>query len=422
MTTMPPPVTLDRAASGRATPAPDFAVAFAAPGTLERLAALLGEQGKLTPLAGSAEVCETALAAGRHALVFLDFSGEQAAQSARLARQLTVSRPEQLVIAVGLAVQADSVLAALRAGASDFIDLEGEAGEAQTIVRRALATRPPSSAAHSGSVRGRVVAVLGARGGVGTTSTALNFGWLAQRALGAQGQAMLLDFGMPVADGALYVNQKKEYDLLEAVHNMHRFDPTYIGSAFARTDNGLTLLPLPGTPQRLREVAYDDALSLLARLRSHFQTQVVDLGGLADLDFVAAVARNADEVLLVCDPSAGAIVSARTLLQGLGERGLILHGVQLLLNKHDEALLLSVGDVAERLGIQPLAALPHRHPALTQAINDGRPLAQSQPKDPWVRALEAVVTRLAPAPAGAGAASAPAGAGWGSKLRGLMKR
>lgn len=383
---MPPELSAVRGASG---PLPELALVFAQAGTLEKLSPLVANLGRLVPVAGGVPECAGILAAGKPRLVFLDFSPSQASRSAALAKQLADSQPQLALVAVGNSAIADSVLAALRSGVRDFVDLDNGDGDAGAIIRRALSS-------HDGAItatpvaRGRMVAVLGARVGVGASSTAINLAWLTQRAYGGDGRTLLLDFGIPVADASLYLNQKKEFDLLQAINSMSRIDETFIASAFARHSSGFTLLPMPSQPERMREISYDDALGVLNLMRGFFPTVLADLGGCTDLDFVAAMVRQADEVVLVCDPSAGAIVSARTLVGGLAERGVIISKLQLLLSKHDEALALTAADVAKRLGVQPLAELPMRHVPMLQASNQGKALAEVAPNDPYVAALDAV--------------------------------
>ncbi len=392
MTYIPPELTTRAHSPNEALP--EFALVFAQPGTAEILFAAVASMGNLTPLAGGVDDCTRALASGTCRLVFLDFSLSQIGKSTSLAKQLASTRPDLALVAVGNSAVADSVLSALRAGVRDFIDLGSAQLEASSIVQKALASGHVQITAASQVVRGKLLVVLGARAGVGTSCAAINLALLAQRAHGADGKTLLLDFGIPVADASLYLGQKKEFDLLQAINSLNRIDETFIASAFARHSSGFGLLPMPSQAERMREIAYSDALSLLDLMRGFFPLQIADLGGCSDPDFVAAMVRNADEVLLVSDPSVGAIVSARTLVQALAERGAIIKKIKLLLSKHEAALALTVVDVAKRLGIQPLVELPQCHVPMLQAINQGRALGEIAPADAYTQALAAVWQHL----------------------------
>ncbi len=390
MSTMPPDLTADRGSVGSL---PEFALAFAQAGTAEKLSLVTAHLGRLLPVDGSVPECVRELSGGRQRLVFLDFSPSQATRSASLAKQLAIATPEMALVAVGNSAVADSVLAALRSGVRDFIDLDNADGDAVNIISRALASGNDNGG-HASQTRGKVVAVLGARAGVGASTVAVNLSLRAQRAYGATARVMLLDFGIPIADASLYLNQKKEFDLLQAINSLSRIDETFIASAFASHPTGFSLLPMPTQPDRLRQISYDDAVALIGALRRFFPTLVADLGGFADLDFVAAMVRQADEVLLISDPSVGSIVSARSLLQGLAERGVIVGKIRLLLNKYDEALALNAGDVGKRLGVAALSELPHRHVAILQALNQGKALVEASPDDLFSQTIDSVVRQF----------------------------
>ncbi len=374
---------------------PEFALVCPQAVTTERLSPVLAGVGTLSPLWGNTEQCVQQLCSTPYALAFLDFSTPQLGQAARVAQRLAVSRPSLALVAVGNAANAESVLTALRAGVSDFIDLDNAEVEGLAIVQKALSVHDTAWGGAAPMHRGKLLVLLGARAGVGTSCAAINLTALAQRALGTQGHAMLLDFGIPVADASLYLGQKREFDLLEAIASIGRIDHTFIASAFAHHPAGFSLLPMPSQAERMREIAYDDALALLELLRKYFPLQVADLGGCSDPDFVAAVVQQADEVLMVSDPSVGAIASARTLLHALSERGVQANKLKLVVSKHDPALALGMADMAKRLGLQPLAELPHCHLAMLQAMNRGQSLAESSPEAAYTTAVAGIWQRLA---------------------------
>ncbi len=421
MTTMPPELPINRASTSTL---PELALVFAQAGTVDKLTPVVANLGRLVAVHGGVAESAKALADSRPRLVFLDFSPAQSGRSATLAKQLAATQPHLALVAVGNSAIADSVLAALRSGVRDFVDLDNADGEASAIIHRALtASHEGNSGMAAPATRGKMVAILGARVGVGASTAAVNLALLCQRLYGAEGRALLLDFGIPVADASLYLNQKREFDLLQAINSLSRIDETFIASAFARHSSGFTLLPMPSQPERMREISYDDALGLLNLMRGFFPTILADLGGCSDLDFVAAMVRQADEVLLVSDPSAGAIVSARSLVQGLADRSVIVNKLQLVLSKHDEALALTAADVAKRLGVQALCELPHRHVPLLQASNQGKALAELAPNDPYIAALGGLVRKFDWLPSsGARPSASKFGGGLVSGLRSLVQR
>jgi pilus assembly protein CpaE len=332
------------------------------------------------------------IAALRPSLVFVDFSGALVDAAARAVQAVRTSSPQVPVIAVGTLAEPEGAIAALRAGVRDFVDLAGDPQEAARITREALENVAQLPARH-----GRLTVLLGARVGVGVSTLAAHLGVLAQRRGKAAGrQAALVDLGLPAGDGMLYLDTRSDFDFVEAVRNLRRFDETFIHTALAHHGSGLALTTLAPDLSALRTISYASAVALLNRLRAFFDQQIVDLGGFSNHEFVAHVAQAADEVWLVCDPAIASIVSAVDLLRELAAVQFDTGRIGIVVTKYDARLGLSSEQIAARLALPLVATLPSRRVPLAQAANQGKLLGDVAERDPYVRAVDALARRLAP--------------------------
>ncbi len=356
-------------------------------------------------------------------IVFLDFSGVQASKASEAAAAVRANFPELPIVAVGASSDACSTLAALRAGVRDFVDVAGAAADALKITRDVLSHLPEQA-----TRRGRVTVLLGARIGIGVSTLAANLSFLLRAhhdtpdpnqappplRKGVSREVALLDLGLPANDSTLYLNTRCDFNFVDAVHNVRRFDQTFIHTALSRHSSGLALMTLPYDLAAMREVSYSGAIGLVNRLRSFFDQQVVDLGGFSNGDFTAHLARAADEVWLVCDQSVASIVSAVALIEELRLEDVDTAAIRLVVSKFDAALGLSAEQIAERLQLPLTAVLPARAVPLGRAVNQGKLLAESGERDPYVRALDPLLDRLQLADATA--AGRPARVGFGARL------
>src|SRR5204863_310912 len=130
-----------------------------------------------------------------------------------------------------------------RAGVRDFIDLGGAPDHAASVARQLMVPRAQVRPVAATRRDGKIVALLGARPGVGVTSLAVNLAAAVRR--GAQAEVLLLDLGLPARDGALYSNVSPEFHFVEAVRNLRRFDQVFVDTAIVRHANGMSVLPLP---------------------------------------------------------------------------------------------------------------------------------------------------------------------------------
>ncbi|CAB3771284.1 fimbrial protein [Paraburkholderia solisilvae] len=374
------------------------------------LAGALAEAGALEWVGLEPAALAQRIAARNPLLVFVDFSGGQIAAASEAVQVARDACAGLQVVAVGTLAEPDSALAALRAGVREFIDLSKTPHDAQAIVRQLI-----DSIAEPVSRQGRLTVLLGARIGVGVSTLAANLAVrLQRRGAASRREALLFDLGLPAADGTLLLDAQSEFHFVEAVRNLRRFDRTFVHTALSHHASGLALTALPPDLGDLRQVSHAASVSLLNRLRAFFDQQIVDLGGFPDSAFIANVVQAADEAWLVCDPCVASIVSAAQMLDTLRaavpDSQRLQHKLKLVVGKYDRELGLTAQQIAQRLDIEWLANLPERRIALGRAANHGQLLAEIAPRDPYVRALEALAGHLdgGPALASAGSGANPA--------------
>ncbi|PMS18311.1 fimbrial protein [Trinickia dabaoshanensis] len=378
---------------GECTIARHFVFATSEEGSARWLGDALATTGAVQSAPHDPAALAQRVAALRPSLVFVDFSGALIDSATRAVQAVRALAPQVPIIAVGRLAQPEGAIAALRAGVRDFVDLAGGAQEAARIAREALEHTARLPARH-----GRLTVLLGARVGVGVSTLAAHLSVLVhKRGARARRQAALIDLGLPAGDGLLYLDTRSEFDFVEAVRNLGRFDETFVHTALARHASGLALTALAPDLASLRTVSYASAVALLARLRTFFDHQVVDLGGFSNHEFVAQVAQAADDVWLVCDPAIASLVSAVELLRELAAVQFDTARIGLVVTKYDARLGLTAEQIAARLALPLVATLPSRRVPLLQAANQGKLLIDTAERDPYVRAVDALAERIAPA-------------------------
>ncbi|MET9349713.1 AAA family ATPase [Streptomyces termitum] len=153
---------------------------------------------------------------------------------------------------------------------------------------------------------GTVVTVSGAKGGVGTTLTAVHLA-LAARASGRT--AALVDLDLQSGDVASYldVQFRRSAADLAAITDI---SPRVLQDALYVHETGLSLLLAPAEGERGEEVTDRAARQILAALRGRHDVVVVDCGARLDGANAAAV-ETADTALLVTTPDVLAVRAAK---------------------------------------------------------------------------------------------------------------
>ncbi|MDI6853742.1 MAG: AAA family ATPase [Deltaproteobacteria bacterium] len=239
----------------------------------------------------------------------------------------------------------------------------------------------------------RVVALLGCKGGVGTTFMAVNAAYLLAQE--DKGQVLAADLDLRYGQMVYFFDAKPQYTIVEVIENADHLDHSYLQSLFYQYDKNLQLMPAPlrledaeiVTPEQLEKV-----ISYLKKLRA-FRTIVMDVGHQVD-EVALKSLELADDVVLVTNQMIPALSNAKKLLEVLQLVGLENLNLQIWLNAWQKHGDLSLNDVAGFLGREVAGAVQFDLKESTRSINEGVPLAKLAPNLGVCRDLQIFAARL----------------------------
>src|SRR4051812_6781652 len=182
------------------------------------------------PLAAMSEIAQP----GRDApdLMLLDIRSTAAIPAALAAvrRQL----PSVGIVIVAATMDPALLLDAMRAGVNEFVTEPVTAEAIDRALQHVAVQRPAAEA-------GKVFGFVGAKGGVGTTTVAVNVATVLGGAA-APGRALLMDLHQSSGDAALYLGAEPRFSVADALDNTHRLDPTFMKGLVTPAAAGLDLL------------------------------------------------------------------------------------------------------------------------------------------------------------------------------------
>ena len=330
--------------------------------------------------------------------VLVQFDSANVEAATALVAQLQQAFPHIPRLAIGHAQDAQCLLAALRAGVQDFLDLDAPMDAAQRVIGQLLARPAAVDQRHADAAP--ITALLSARAGLGCSLLASHLAWQLQERLapsraarGATAQApddaqtlhsVLLDMGASGGDCAIYLNTPGEFSLADALRQQRRLDKRMAASALSRHPSGLRLLTMPRHSAAPQPGEID---ALLQRLAQYFDHLVLDLGADTPLPVMAEVLPQADQIWLVCDQSVASVVWSAELLQQLQAIGIAQERIALIVNRHDSRLELAAAHIAAQLQLPLLAPIPERRRPLMQEVNRGQLLQWQRNSEPYVKAV-----------------------------------
>lgn len=341
-------------------------------------------------------------------LVDIDESADPLPTLTRLVEALEdVSR----VIAIGSANDARLFRSLLSAGAADYLvkPLTVEMVQAAYATSR---THQKDETKNGKATTGRIVPVIGARGGVGATTLSVNLGWLL-----AHRQNMmtaLVDLDLQYGTSTLALDLPPGRGLREALDAPGRLDSLLVASAMVSESDRFSIL---GAEEPLEShIHFDGAASLAvtSTLKDNFDLILMDLPRHLLASHQRLVAE-ADTIIIVADQSLPAVRDVVRLKAALKMMAPNAH-LLVAINRSGRAHQLDKDTFEKGVGAPVVAIIPEDADPMAEAANRGQALGKVAPHATATLAMAKLAALLAGVEE---SATAPAKSG---KLQGLLHR
>ena len=300
-----------------------------------------------------------------------------------------------LVVLTGLDDES-LAMKAVEAGAQDYLvkgrlDKEGLAQCLRYAVARHRAQFALAEEAQAG-LRGKVVGFLGAKGGVGVTTIALNVAvGLAQR----NGSTILAEIHPTWGTLAAHVGRRPTENLMDLLQlDPPRLTPAVLGPALVEPLPGLRVLYGPQAHDEFRPIPPAHAQAIVRGLSELATCVVLDLPS-SPADANQAAVGCCDVLGLVVEANRVGLAAAHKALETLGVWRCDRDRVRLVVvNRNSCSLGATPEEVAIDLACPLLGALPADAEGTAEALDLGLTVLLGQPDSPLARALQELTGRM----------------------------
>lgn len=226
---------------------------------------------------------------------------------------------------------------------------------------------------------GRVIAVVGAKGGVGSSTVAHNVAFAIGRDL--ELDTVIADLDLPFGTAGLDFNQDPPQGIADAVFSPERVDHAYVDRLLSKCTDHLSLLAAPATLEREYDLGVDAFEPVVDSMRASVPYIVLDIPHLW-CGWSKQALVGADEVLLVASPDLANLRNAKNLFEFVRGARPNDRPPFYLLNQVGMAKRPEVrtADFAKALEAEPLAAIPFDPQLFGTAANNGQMVAEVSPK------------------------------------------
>jgi pilus assembly protein CpaE len=301
-------------------------------------------------------------------LIVVDGRGQDGSALATIER-LRAASSGVAIFMVAPDANPDLILQAMRAGANEFFAWPPSDEAFHEAIHRTAARRDLSPNARPSA---RTLAFIGAKGGAGITTLAVNCG--VELARLSKRPTVIVDLKPGLGEITLFLGVRSRYSLLDAMDNLHRLDSEFLRELITKHKSGLDILagsdhfdrPGPGDSAAIEEV-----LRLLAR---QYEYVLLDAGSQLNACSIAAL-YSADTVYLVANPDVPSVRNAQRLLDRISQSAGCGERIRVLLNRAAEPFPIPPAQIESVLGRPIDHTFPSDYKTVSTALNSGVPLA-----------------------------------------------
>lgn len=271
----------------------------------------------------------------------------------------------------------DILLKAIRTGAKEFLSQPIGEEEVKEAVLRCKKRRDAGNNKEPAKA-GKVVSVIGSKGGVGTTTVAVNLA-VATAEKEDVTSVILIDMNLLFGEIPIFMEMKPKYHWGEIARQVYRLDSDFLMNILSKHRSGVYVLPSPSYFHYDQEEIPKIIERVLQLARSMFDVVIVD-GGHSLGRISSKSLEISDKVLLISTMSVPCLSNTNKLLESFRALGYPKKEcVKIVMNRYEKNSEISLKDAAESLHADIFWTLPNDYKVTMTAINQGKPLSEIAP-------------------------------------------
>ena len=240
---------------------------------------------------------------------------------------------------------------------------------------------------------GRVVAVVGARGGAGSSTVAHNLGWCIAEELHIN--TTIVDLDLPFGTVGLDFNDEASQGVADALSAPERLDDVLLDRLLLKRGDHLSLFTAPAALERDYDAAPESYEAVIDAVRQTTPCVVLDMPH-GWQPWIKSALLAADDIVIVATPDLTSLRNAKNIIELVKSARPNDVPPRLVLNqvgtpKRPE---IPAKDFAETMGLDPAAIIGFDPTLFGQAANNGQMVIELAPKAPVSEALRRLCRNL----------------------------
>lgn len=262
---------------------------------------------------------------------------------------------------------------ALRTGAKEFFEQPISEQDVRNALQKVLEQYSFKNKEQTENITpGKVIGIFGAKGGVGTTTFAVNIANSIQLR-NSEKTVALVDMNRLLGEIPILLDMETNFNWDELATNISRLDTEFLTQALVKHDSGMYVMPAPNRVDT--NLQPQTMLQVLEKTRTAFDYVVIDLGMQID-NLMYSILEMCDSIYLISILSLPCMINVKRRQESLAMRDRVLADkVRVILNRFEKNSSITVEEAEKVIHSTIYAKIPNAYKTTMEAINIGKPLA-----------------------------------------------
>ena len=240
---------------------------------------------------------------------------------------------------------------------------------------------------------GTIINVISSKGGVGTTTIAVNLA-VSLAAEKNNPSVALIDMNLLFGDIPLFLEIEPKYNWSDITKNISRLDDNFLKNILSVDASGVSVLPSPSYVNDPNVETPEIMAHLLMIMQRLFDFTIIDGGQPLD-DISLKFLELSDIALLVSILTPPCILNTKKLLKTFRGLGFPLdENIKIVVNRYLKKSNLSLTDAESSFEKEIFWTIPNDYQTTVNAINEGKALAQFAPDEAITKNFRKFATKL----------------------------
>ncbi len=319
--------------------------------------------------------------------------GEDFKKDCHLVNKLLGSGSVKDIFLVSSSVESEVLLQAMRSGAREFFPLPLRKEELVNAFLKFKERNKNLAVREKSKKKGTIINIIGSKGGIGTTTIAVNFA-TCLRELEPRKSVALIEMNLLFGEIPLFLDIEPAFNWGEVAKNISRLDSTYLMSILSKHPSGVHILPSPTQLDGVTPATPHIIERLLRFMQNEFDYIVIDSGqSLNELSL--KVLELSDTVLINSILSLPCLINVRRLIETFKRVGYPSdNNVRVIVNRYHKNSVISIKEAEKGIAKRIFWQIPNDYHTTISAINQGKTLADVTHKADITQNIRELVSKV----------------------------